>query len=251
MNIESTLEQLGFEEKEARVYLAALRKGQETAYNLAKESGLKRATVYFILNKLRDKGLISIKQTRKVTYYAAGNPKKLFAGIEKQKKILEEVFPALEKVYDEQPFRPTIQVFEGKEGVNLVYREATESLKKLREVLYFGSMKHYASEEYADVIDAWLATMKDKRLKAKEILIKSEVKSLKYLKRIEANRNPNHLIRFMPEHLAFVGNDNLIYGDKIAIFSTAKEVFAVLIESPNIAHSYRNFFELAWQCAQE
>ena len=57
MNIIKNLQSLGFSEKESKVYFTLLKIGPSTAYKIAKQSGLKRPTVYIILEELRKKDL--------------------------------------------------------------------------------------------------------------------------------------------------------------------------------------------------
>ena len=114
MNIEQVLETIGLNEKEAKVYLASLKMGEDSAYNLAQRSGLKRSTVYFILEKLKKHGLVAIKKTPKVTFYSVISPTKLLLKIEKQKDTLEKILPELDRFYHEQPHKPNVQVFEGR-----------------------------------------------------------------------------------------------------------------------------------------
>ena len=56
MDIQEALRNFGLNDKEARVYVALLELGQTTAYAIAERSGLKRPTVYVILDDLRQKG---------------------------------------------------------------------------------------------------------------------------------------------------------------------------------------------------
>jgi len=246
MGIEQVLETIGLDEKEAKVYLACLKIGQETAYNITQKSGLKRPTVYFILDKLIKRGFASLKQTPKATYYSVISPAKLLLKVNQEKNNLEKIIPYLESVYREQPHKPKIEIYEGKKGIDLIYREATEYLKKGDEIIYFGSIEHFLGE-YKDLLDLWVEVMKNKKFKAREILMKEELKNSDYISKVKANNNPNHQIRFFPRGIRFIENDNMIYGNKLAIFSLRKEVFVILIESENISQSYRNFFEMAWR----
>ena len=41
--------------------------------------------------------------------------------------------------------------------------------------------------------------------------------------------------------------DGAIYGDQVAILSIKKELFAVVIESKEVADTFRSLFELAWK----
>lgn len=251
IDVESVLETIGLKDKEAKVYFACLQLGQETAFNIAQKSGVKRSTCYFVLDKLKERGFVSIKKTPKVTFYSAISPTTLLLKIEKQKDSLEKVMPELDKIWTEQPHKPLIQVFEGHKGVEQVYREAGEYIQKYQEFLYFGSTAHFLlNDNYKSLLDLYLKEMKNKRYRAREILVEEELKGSDYLKRIKENNNPNHQIRFFPRGIKFFENDNMIYGNKLAIFSLKKEVFVILIESENIAASYRNLFEMAWKVSK-
>src|SRR3989344_7241742 len=61
---------LGFEEKEADIYLACIANKRSTPTELAQKTKLKRATVYFYWEKLRGKGLIT-SEVRVARRYAS------------------------------------------------------------------------------------------------------------------------------------------------------------------------------------
>ncbi|MFA5188326.1 MAG: helix-turn-helix domain-containing protein [Patescibacteria group bacterium] len=247
MNLEQILHSVGLNKKQASVYLASLKLGSDTAYNIAKQSGLKRTTVYFILEQLKEMAFVSIRKTQKATFYKAISPKVLLKRLQNQTVNLADALPDLEKLYQTQPQKPQIEVFEGKQGVRQVYLESERSLAKGEEVLYWGSLAHFMQEEYKDTLVWWIKLMKNKRFKAREILVAKEAESSDYLDKIKANQNPNHQIALAPRGVKFEHNDNMIFGNKLAIFSLRKEVFVVVIESEDVANSYRNFFELAWK----
>src|SRR6187551_1471911 len=57
-DITALLQQLGFSEYEARAYLALLQRNPLNGYELAKCSGLPRANVYAVLQKLEERGAV-------------------------------------------------------------------------------------------------------------------------------------------------------------------------------------------------
>jgi DNA-binding MarR family transcriptional regulator len=57
-DITALLQQLGFSEYEARAYLALLQRNPLNGYELAKASGLPRANVYAVLQKLEERGAV-------------------------------------------------------------------------------------------------------------------------------------------------------------------------------------------------
>jgi sugar-specific transcriptional regulator TrmB len=249
MELEQVLQSIGLNKKQASVYLASLKLGSETAYNIAKHSGLKRTTVYFILEQLKEQGIASIRKTRSATYYKVLNPKAILNRIKKQEENLTAALPELEKLYESQPSRPLIEVFEGKEGVRQVYQEVKKYLDKGEEILDWGSLAHFSQLEYKDLLDWWIGLMRNKRYQAREILMGKDLMESDYLESITKNQNPNHLLASASRDIKFTNNDNLVFGNKLAIFSLQKEVFVVVIESEDVAKSYRNFFDLAWKQA--
>src|SRR3990172_512112 len=82
----SLLEKLGFSEKEAKVYLAALELGEDSVQNIAKKAGINRATTYVILEKLMASGLISTYEKGKKTFIVAEDPKELLQILEEEKQ---------------------------------------------------------------------------------------------------------------------------------------------------------------------
>lgn len=248
MALEKQLEQIGFHEKEAKVYLACLQLGQDTAYHIAQKCGLKRATVYFTLNLLVERGLVSIWKTKKATLWRAANPKKLFTQIKRKEETLTEIFPLLQSIYNFDEDRPNIQVFEGQAGVRQIYSEVVDYLVKGKEVLFWGDVSHIWNL-LEDITRKYLKEYQKRRYKIREILNESE-KGKEYVKSIRKNKNPNHKIRFLSEAQIFSGNDNIVFGNKLAIFSTQNKLFATVIESQDVAKSYRILFELAWKSAK-
>src|SRR5689334_1522709 len=57
-DVTALLQQLGFSEYEARAYLALLQRNPLNGYELAKVSGLPRANVYAVLQKLEERGAV-------------------------------------------------------------------------------------------------------------------------------------------------------------------------------------------------
>ncbi len=71
------LQRLGFGDYEARAYLALLRQNPLNGYELAKASGLPRANVYAVLQKLEERGAVIRLDTPAGTRYAPVLPEEL------------------------------------------------------------------------------------------------------------------------------------------------------------------------------
>lgn len=250
MELEIILKSIGLNLKEAKVYLACLQLGEETVFNIAKKAEIKRPTTYLILQSLAEKGLVSLKRTKKATYYNPISPKRLVVMVRTKIKGLEEVLPQLEALYRERPQKPSIQIFEGKEGMTTIYQDVINSLEVDQEVLCYSSLIQF-KQTYERQMKDWLRATKNKKYRIREIINEGEYER-EYFERIKKNKNPNHQIRVFPSVLNLIDNDNIIYDNKLAIFSfQQEELFVIVIESNNIVKSYRNFFELAWRQAKK
>jgi len=65
---------LGLSEYEAKTYLSLLRESPSTAYEIGKHSGVPTSKIYEILQKLSEKGMISIVDDRKIKKYVPIDP---------------------------------------------------------------------------------------------------------------------------------------------------------------------------------
>src|SRR3989338_5295073 len=59
----------------------------------------------------------------------------------------------------------------------------------------------------------------------------------------------NYQIRFAREGKGF-STDSALFGDKVAFFSFAPQIFVAVIKSSQIVTSVRSLYELAWESAQ-
>ena len=99
MQITEALQNLGLNEKEAKVYIALIQLGKATAYSIATRSNLKKPTTYVVLETLIDKGIVQKLPRAKKAVYVAIAPEELFAVAKsKIKNAEEEILPELKRV---------------------------------------------------------------------------------------------------------------------------------------------------------
>ena len=247
MDIEKTLEQLGFEEKEAKTYLACLQLGEGNATKIAKMAGLKRSTVYVKLNDLNLKGLIDIVKTETSTKYRATHPSKLTQLYDFRRKQLEEISPMLKTLYKGDTEKPRIQVFESDEAVERLYMEFLEEIEcNGGEIFIFSKISQiYENLVYKKILEKFLNLIWSNKIKV--ILTENDFIS-EYGKKVIKATGGNYQFRLVKDSIFM--NDNMIYGDKMAIFSIKKHIYAILIEDKEIVKTYKNLFMLAWESAK-
>lgn len=99
MEIAFALQKLGFSEYEARAYVALVRGGSLNGYETARDSGLPRANIYPVLEKLVLRGAAQRFETRDGNRYAATSPERLIRHIETaQRRTLGDARRALAKL---------------------------------------------------------------------------------------------------------------------------------------------------------
>ena len=93
------LQQLGFGEYESRAYIALLKSNPFNGYELAKASGLPRANIYAVLQKLEKRGAIVRLDVPDGVRYSPVPPKDLLRRLrDNYETVLESAQDALESV---------------------------------------------------------------------------------------------------------------------------------------------------------
>ena len=87
------LTSLGLNKKEAKVYLACTKKGTSVVSEIAQVAGINRVTTYDILEKLKQKGLVSFFNKDKTKYFSSIKPETLLEEFEKRTNDLRSSIP--------------------------------------------------------------------------------------------------------------------------------------------------------------
>lgn len=242
MELYKELQKIGLNEKEAKVYLALLELGRASVLRISKKAGLKRPTVYLILDSLIEKGLIILMPKEKKNFYIAEKPLKFLDLLKEREKNLKELLPNLSALYQKGEYKPDIRYYEGKEALENIYME----IIKAPEIWFFATSAKLFNETYPEIYEMGLAIFERQKTKTREI-VSSELFDLKYAKKY--NNPPLRNIRVLPKDLIWHA-DSAIYEGKLAIFSL-KKFFAIIIENEDIVESYKTIFELCWRSAKE
>ena len=103
MDIKGDLVQVGFTEYEAKVYLALLRTGPATGYQLSKESGVPRSMVYEALGRLSTRGAVFRTDEARATLYSPVPPSVLLDRYEAEHHhLIQSLRESLTAIYDVQ-----------------------------------------------------------------------------------------------------------------------------------------------------
>ncbi len=240
-NIKKQLENLGFSEKEADVYLAVLKLKEATILQLAKITNIKRTTVYHLIDGLAEKGLVNkiIKNDKK--YYLAENPKESLNNLLAEKKnIINSISPDLKNIFGQGALIPEIRIYRNISGIKKIFDDILTCEEKLcRYYIHSFNIEDLLSEKAVD-------NFVKKRI---ELGIKSlSLRSFKYKpKREKGVFHAKQLreVKFLPES-AIIKPYICIYDNKVVVISTKEERIGFIVESKEFADAQKAIFDMVW-----
>lgn len=237
MEIAEVLEQFGLSSKEAQLYLASLTIGTASVTRLAKESGLKRPTVYLILEELLKKQIVVSVPRGSKTLFKAEDPEELLKRLEQRKRQFESVIPELKLLYQKSSIQPKVRFYEGKNQLFKVYEE----IFKAKEIWAMFSPKRFLevfseedNEHFFRVLIRNGGFVYDLLEDSKEA---QKLIDDKYRKGVSE-------IKYLSKNFDFA-TDTIIYDDKVALISFIT-TSAVIIEDGQIADSQRQMLKFIW-----
>jgi len=240
MEIAQVLEKIGLEEKESKVYLALLELGTADVSDIAKKAGIKRPTCYLVLDDLKNKGLVS-QVPAKVNLFTAESPEKLQGEMYKKMELYKRFLPNMLALFNAKKEKPKVQLFEGKEGIKLIY----EKIYKANEVWFFGTTKE-AQKYDPEGLNEFIQRTGRESVVVRDLLTQNP-EDLEYANKVKSGKN--YQTRFIKSGHNFL-SDNAGFGDNIVFFSFHPQIFAVMITSREISLAIKTLFEFSWQAAK-
>ncbi|MCK9378760.1 MAG: hypothetical protein M0P97_01275 [Candidatus Moranbacteria bacterium] len=234
------LTSLGLSEKETEVYLSLLELGEGSIAQITKKSGVKRATVYLEIEKLKEKGLVSSVYRKKRVIFFAESPNKLKNSLEEKLQTLNVAMPELMALANKIDKKPKIRFFEGEEGIREVYKDTLNYPEQ--EILLWGTEDFvtYSDEEY--FLNHYIPKRKEKNIWVRAIAPKSEI-----ISRYQDN-NQNQLRKMkVVETTGFNFSVEIdLYGKNKIMVASFQEKFGMIIESQKMYETLRGIFEIMW-----
>lgn len=238
----AALTTVGFEEKEARVYLALLELGEALVTDIAKRAELKRSTTYVILGKLAERGFASAVPGARVQAFRAADPDKIVANAQSNLLALQQFAPVLRAMRQTGIGRPRIEVFEGHDGIMSVYRQ----FERGKDARYLASMRRH-EEHFAVEVERWVRGYESGTITTvTRNLIPDDAAGRRFATRVRSAVHQS--VRFLPKGQD-VDLDLAVVDDRIGITSF-DPLYIVVIHHPAIARSLATLFDLAWARAE-
>ncbi|MFH1440247.1 MAG: helix-turn-helix domain-containing protein [Candidatus Woesearchaeota archaeon] len=135
-NTLETLKSIGLTPGEAKVYTALIGLGTSTVGPIIEKSGVSASKVYIILDRLANKGLVSVITKDGSKRFIAADPTKIMdyldhekEKIEKHKRNAEKIIPSLKLKRDSTSKFPPVEIAKGMKGAEMLYDEIYTDLK--------------------------------------------------------------------------------------------------------------------------
>jgi len=250
MEIEVKLEQLGLKRKEIRAYLALLKLQQANPHQIAKEAKVERTTIYKILDELTKRGLISQSMSGKRLNYFAESPEMLKTMLNEQQGIVSQILPYLSALQGSKGSRPVIKFYENRDAIRKILTESLNSQEKIRRdfafvenvVDFFGL--RFIHKQIEDRVKKGVHVHSLRR----KLGGKQSPEKDWYLK--QDNEKLLREVRYLPESIEFEPLI-IIYDHIVAIISSKKESYALVIESQEFSQAMKSLFDIAWISAKK
>ncbi|HYF29135.1 MAG TPA: helix-turn-helix domain-containing protein [Candidatus Paceibacterota bacterium] len=239
--ITASLEGLGLGANEAAVYIAMLSLGPATVLSISRASGVKRTTIYNVLESLKQKGLVRTDVRGFKQLYAAEHPKKLESMLEQRRGALLDLLPELEAQFDLKRGESFIKYYEGVGAIRNAYFEMLEGLNHDDEFLVVGDPDRW-EDMNGSFATEFIRERNRKKLRIRMMLVDSST-ARRYK---EHETNFQETIKMLPAD-SKVDTNLVVTPRKVIIQQMLKPSILVSIENKSIITMHTELFNVMWR----
>ena len=252
--INDLLKQLGFGDKEIKVYLALLQHGKLSPASLAKIVGLNRSTVYNLAKELAAKGVIAEDLGGVNMYLVAKPPQDLDALAQKEEKQLQEKKAIIKNAVEElQAVTKSTQytipkiIFVAQDEIDSHLHKQTPIWDKSI-LKYDGVWWGFQDQTFVEHYEKWIDWYWEKGSDPKTSL---KLLSNETAEKIKKKKFQRRQIRFWEQSHSFTAT-TWILGDFVVMIVTNQHPhYLVEIHDAVLAHNMREVFKGIWKSKME
>ncbi len=238
--ISQKLQNIGLSEKGANVYLASLKLGEATVLSLAKHSGVKRTSIYYVLSELKELGALSETKRQKKIYYIPAEPKDLIKRLRERIFEAEEIIGELENVRHSVFKKPRVYFLYGPAGFKKIWDMVFASKEREFRIITEGqNFLDFVKERY--VLEEIIKTKKKLGILSKQLISDSD-----YARKIIAKDTlENRESKLMPSHYKIPFTE-VICKEFVAFISPRFDNTLFIVENEKFAETRKSIFEVTW-----
>ncbi len=235
------LEEVGLSPDEASVYLASLSLGPTTVLKVARATGIKRTTVYSVIDALKERGLMRVELHGLKQWYAAENPEKLFSLLQRRKDIFQSRLPEFFALYKLQGTESVLKYYTGIPAMQQAYMATLEEIRPHQAYLVIANQ-----EKWHNLDDTFAIAYTEARAKLpiETRLLLQDSPTARMYEKLEKNYHQE--TKILP-----AGNplnvDTVLLPEKLVIAELTPPYTTLVIENKSVVELHREMFEMLWR----
>ena len=239
------LEKIGLSEHESAVYFASISLGPTTALTQSRASGVKRSTVYSVIETLKRKGLMAEELRGLKTVFFANNPDKLGDVLNERKDLLGKHLEEFKTLYNLNEEEGTIRYYEGLEAIKSVYDGVLSDIKVREDYSVIADV-----DEWHKLDPKYFDKFRDRRarMNINMRLIFTDSEEAREAKKFE--RNFNQKVRILPEGTN-LKTSLIVTPQKVVIHQYNPPISAIIIQTKSAIQLQKEMFEIIWNSLPE
>ncbi len=249
-----TLKKLGLSDIEISVYLTSIKNSSSSVTTLSRLTGVKRTSLYSVLDRLIELGIISERKVNKEKLYSGENPKSLVDLAKKRQEEwkntttqLEQLLPDLEKIASKHANKtdfPNVKIYQGSNMAFSILKDFFETIKKHK-----NAYEIVDGEAMLNVLglDVFRSKVTRRRRQFKD------TKIFTIARRFPGYEKEARFLEVDFREMRLIDNpllkDSLLIvcGDKIWIGKLNKTLMITVIQSQEVANLVRFVWEIVWK----
>src|SRR3989338_11337256 len=236
--------ELGLTEKESKIFFELGSLGASPISVWAKHCGIKRSSMYVILERFLTQGLVTTFIHKGILHVQAIPMAEIPAILYDKETRLQNTrdlfinsLPNLQKLEKTHNIKPKVRFFEGKSQVETMYEEVIKE-KSFKAFFHPERVKASMPEYFHKIPQA----LKANGGKAKELLIRCK-EAEEYINLYQSDR---HEIALLPRAITF-SSDTIITKEKIYLVGySSSDVIATEIWNEELAQTQSILFDIIW-----
>lgn len=240
-HLQESLKNLGLSEHEAQVYYASLALGPSTVLKIARAAGLKRTTVYYVIDALERQGLMSVEVRGFKQLYASESPEKLARLIDRRRDEFQKLLPEFSALYNLKGGESTIKYYEGLESVKNVYESMLRDVRPQENYLVISDTQRWTNLDPKYFLDFRARRAK---LNINRRLLLQDTPPAREYQKFQANYG--EIIKLLPKETKLVTN-LMVIPRRAVIHQLTPPIMAIVIENKSVIQMHQQLFEILWK----
>ncbi len=222
---------IGFTDKEARIYSLLAERGELSAPSIASELNIERRTVYDVLNSLFKKGWVSKKHVQNTEIYSIIDASLIAKEAYDKYLNFKKIVPDLKR---KESDKLEVNILF---GIKAIQHLVTSALREKSELFLMGR-GGYLIDQMGESKYQYIPKLNQLNWK---MIQTEEYKNEEF--------RPKE-IRYLPKGTVFE-TAFLTFSNKVYLFSKQKEIVLIEIVDPSFAETFRKYFQFFWNISKQ